>query len=107
MIRRLTHRCGRPRPAARPSITANSGGNPRSISRAHRAKNMTAQAVIYWLTVHFLPVMWMRLARFSGLGTRDRSEEHASELQSLMRISYAVFCLKKKTTNYKRQHTNK
>src|SRR3546814_3081553 len=30
------------------------------------------------------------------LGTR--SEEHTSELQSLMRISYAVFCLKKKTT---------
>src|SRR3546814_6006262 len=29
---------------------------------------------------------------------RDRSEEHTSELQSLMRISYAVFCLKKKTT---------
>src|SRR3546814_2844815 len=31
---------------------------------------------------------------------RSRSEEHTSELQSLMRISYAVFCLKKKT-----QHT--
>src|SRR3546814_11987261 len=29
-----------------------------------------------------------------------RSEEHTSELQSLMRISYAVFCLKKKHTNY-------
>src|SRR3546814_1630475 len=29
----------------------------------------------------------------------SRSEEHTSELQSLMRISYAVFCLKKKTTN--------
>src|SRR3546814_8879900 len=28
-----------------------------------------------------------------------RSEEHTSELQSLMRISYAVFCLKKKTSN--------
>src|SRR3546814_10249527 len=28
---------------------------------------------------------------------KDRSEEHTSELQSLMRISYAVFCLKKKT----------
>src|SRR3546814_6908593 len=28
----------------------------------------------------------------------DRSEEHTSELQSLMRISYAVFCLQKKTT---------
>src|SRR3546814_11590977 len=31
-----------------------------------------------------------------GLGEDDRSEEHTSELQSLMRISYAVFCLKKK-----------
>src|SRR3546814_6437267 len=30
-----------------------------------------------------------------------RSEEHTSELQSLMRISYAVFCLKKKTQIYK------
>src|SRR3546814_7363762 len=34
------------------------------------------------------------LDRLSGL--TDRSEEHTSELQSLMRISYAVFCLKKK-----------
>src|SRR3546814_9581853 len=36
-----------------------------------------------------------------------RSEEHTSELQSLMRISYAVFCLKKKTTNnyYNYNHT--
>src|SRR3546814_5440651 len=34
----------------------------------------------------------------------DRSEEHTSELQSLMRISYAVFCLKKKNKNTK--HTN-
>src|SRR3546814_5504880 len=30
---------------------------------------------------------------------RNRSEEHTSELQSLMRISYAVFCLKKKNTH--------
>src|SRR3546814_7120208 len=37
-----------------------------------------------------------------------RSEEHTSELQSLMRISYAVFCLKKKKKKYnKRTHTNK
>src|SRR3546814_2705833 len=35
----------------------------------------------------------------------DRSEEHTSELQSLMRISYAVFCLKKKKKkNHKLQH---
>src|SRR3546814_1442008 len=34
------------------------------------------------------------------LDPRDRSEEHTSELQSLMRISYAVFCLKKKKQIY-------
>src|SRR3546814_9696994 len=34
-----------------------------------------------------------------------RSEEHTSELQSLMRISYAVFCLKKKTTQHTYTHT--
>src|SRR3546814_8693673 len=34
-----------------------------------------------------------------GERTYDRSEEHTSELQSLMRISYAVFCLKKKKQN--------
>src|SRR3546814_9182398 len=36
-----------------------------------------------------------RLQKVEGGG--ERSEEHTSELQSLMRISYAVFCLKKKT----------
>src|SRR3546814_5180995 len=35
---------------------------------------------------------------FLGQPARIRSEEHTSELQSLMRISYAVFCLKKKKT---------
>src|SRR3546814_2481807 len=37
---------------------------------------------------------WME--RKVGKGQSKRSEEHTSELQSLMRISYAVFCLKKK-----------
>src|SRR3546814_9480621 len=37
---------------------------------------------------------------------RPRSEEHTSELQSLMRISYAVFCLKKKTTTIITQTLN-
>src|SRR3546814_7132733 len=35
-----------------------------------------------------------------------RSEEHTSELQSLMRISYAVFCLKKKKTQIKNKYTH-
>src|SRR3546814_8097899 len=38
---------------------------------------------------NFIP-NWLKLVE-------ERSEEHTSELQSLMRISYAVFCLKKKT----------
>src|SRR3546814_5988567 len=37
------------------------------------------------------------LGRATRSGFKRRSEEHTSELQSLMRISYAVFCLKKKT----------
>src|SRR3546814_7547197 len=41
----------------------------------------------------------MRERAFPG----ERSEEHTSELQSLMRISYAVFCLKKKT-RYKKEN---
>src|SRR3546814_3126231 len=44
----------------------------------------------------------------SRYGARhDRSEEHTSELQSLMRISYAVFCLKKKTKNIIQDNTTK
>src|SRR3546814_1101630 len=39
------------------------------------------------------------LGRHLGMRRGDRSEEHTSELQSLMRISYAVFCLKKKKSN--------
>src|SRR3546814_2746660 len=39
-----------------------------------------------------------RRARWSGHYYRDRSEEHTSELQSLMRISFAVFCFEKKKT---------
>src|SRR3546814_8331600 len=44
----------------------------------------------------------------SSIGGGRRSEEHTSELQSLMRISYAVFCLKKKkktTTHLNHMHT--
>src|SRR3546814_2819396 len=41
-----------------------------------------------------------------GSGFLGRSEEHTSELQSLMRISYAVFCLKKKKTAYYLQSDN-
>src|SRR3546814_2857755 len=45
-----------------------------------------------------------RLVLAEPSGILPRSEEHTSELQSLMRISYAVFCLKKKNnTHYQQQ----
>src|SRR3546814_9512358 len=43
-----------------------------------------------------LAVTFFTGSTFAGAGAGGRSEEHTSELQSLMRISYAVFCLKKK-----------
>src|SRR3546814_6481641 len=46
---------------------------------------------------HPVPRITMREKRISDPPEMRRSEEHTSELQSLMRISYAVFCLKKKT----------
>src|SRR3546814_6383454 len=44
--------------------------------------------------------------RSAGHDAFSRSEEHTSELQSLMRISYAVFCLKKKKTKHKTSKNN-
>src|SRR3546814_5546249 len=55
------------------------------------------------------PARWRSWLPCAGGGRRPisparcRSEEHTSELQSLMRISYAVFCLKKKTNTRRRQ----
>src|SRR3546814_6724819 len=54
-------------------------------------------------TLHFI-----RRARDLGFPIEEigqRSEEHTSELQSLMRISYAVFCLKKKTIQQTTRNT--
>src|SRR3546814_7451588 len=55
-------------------------------SELERARRSDAEAVTAWIET-----------RTSPRG-KQRSEEHTSELQSLMRISYAVFCLKKKNT---------
>src|SRR3546814_5136981 len=58
----------------------------------------------------FIVVVYGVIAQYGydGLVVATRSEEHTSELQSLMRISYAVFCLKKKKTKqYTSNNTNK
>src|SRR3546814_1568332 len=46
------------------------------------------------------------VAQSPSLSQFMRSEEHTSELQSLMRISYAVFCLKKKTKTHNTKQCN-
>src|SRR3546814_330691 len=55
----------------------------------------TAAQAIFWA---YAAVMGLSMSTIFLAFTR--SEEHTSELQSLMRISYAVFCLKKKKTQY-------
>src|SRR3546814_10845260 len=55
-----------------------------------------------------VPVLHVMPCLFAVMGPAAqhmRSEEHTSELQSLMRISYAVFCLKKKKTQNKQTRT--
>src|SRR3546814_2421650 len=62
------------------------------------------------LFLRLLNVVTLSLATFWFLlfhvRVGDRSEEHTSELQSLMRISYAVFCLKKNTQKKKKHKHN-
>src|SRR3546814_5513512 len=54
----------------------------------------------FGLVSDFLSECFTRLRNQSRVSVLQRSEEHTSELQSLMRISYAVFCLKKKKSQF-------
>src|SRR3546814_1303681 len=63
---------------------------------------------LLWSFLTQTPYDWIpewRNIRSLPLEQQRRSEEHTSELQSLMRISYAVFCLKKKNTTTKKHAT--
>src|SRR3546814_6700722 len=57
--------------------------------------------------LHARSTGWAMLAAGSVQEAHDRSEEHTSQLQSLMRISYAVFCLKKKKTYRLKNNTER
>src|SRR3546814_10336121 len=68
-----------------------------AVTRADTSERVRLKRV-GWMTVGLLatltvPLVWLAPAWLEKLGLEPRSEEHTSELQSLMRISYAVFCL--------------
>jgi len=67
---------------ARAAVAATPDGNPDTLALANLVENGK--------------VSWAKITAALGVAF-DRSEEHTSELQSRFGISYAVFCLKKKT----------
>src|SRR3546814_2454681 len=66
-------------------------GVPPLMIVSDNGTELTSLAILRWTQER--PIEWHYIA------PGKRSEEHTSELQSLMRISYAVFCLKKKKKN--------
>src|SRR3546814_6257710 len=69
--------------------------------RSHREIFEALRAAGILVNLHYIPIYRQPYYKAFGYDPADypeaeRSEEHTSELQSLMRISYAVFCLKKK-----------
>src|SRR3546814_943937 len=77
--------------------------NFQGVARHHRLAEtrLVDRHEVYDLAVRFIPE---GVHHQGGGGLRHRSEEHTSELQSLMRISYDVFCLKKKSTTTRTQN---
>src|SRR3546814_9528809 len=101
-------------------LVTNFGGRPVATTRQRNGEQLLQRSDAFRLALRLLgeDVDLMIMDGMQGRGSRRghpggigsgpgmayllRSEEHTSELQSLMRISYAVFCLKKQT-NYKTQ----
>src|SRR3546814_1996344 len=97
------------------SIATVAGALPLMLATgAGAAARRSIGVVVVWgvslatlITLLLIPILYLRLGRNTGSPqavarkldaelSRERSEEHTSELPSLMRISYAVFCLKQK-----------
>src|SRR3546814_2122406 len=89
--------CGRPITSAPPTMVRSTP--PPSMPAAANAAVMLVEQAS---TAENAGTLGLSLAssQISRAILLQRSEEHTSELQSLMRISYAVFCLKKKTMYY-------
>src|SRR3546814_8205730 len=88
-------------------LLARGAGTDEATRRVGKSRQ-TAYALRKKAGAEAFAAAWDEALEFARL-TREaaaapRSEEHTSELQSLMRISYAVFCLKKKNNNHQQLH---
>src|SRR3546814_7466166 len=92
-LRGLPLRIGRERARA---MLADYGMGASAEKPIRQLSKGMAQTVQLFGTIVHEPRLIVLDEPFSGLDAFNRSEEHTSELQSLMRITYAVFCLKKK-----------
>src|SRR3546814_6612931 len=74
----------------------------KSVAAMAKARGISPAEMAYELLLEDegLALLFVPFSNFADHNLDARSEEHTSELQSLMRISYAVFCLKKKTIAY-------
>src|SRR3546814_5712831 len=90
--------------AARAGLRATDEGVP--IAKAAARPSLSATADYQEFVVRSANSFSAPLRAASANANLSRSEEHTSELQSLMRISYAVFCLKKKNNIQPTKHNN-
>src|SRR3546814_2300844 len=81
----------------RRSVGGAIGAKP-AAERAHHSPDLLADDHVAKTDLAHLPIHVVH-EQFGELDARERSEKHTSELQSLMRNSYAVFSLQKKTTH--------
>src|SRR3546814_2058741 len=96
MLRRMPIRCNPQRMGEQPK--RRTGGH---VARVVRIEQTGGPEVMRWIDMDLpAPGPGEVRIRTTAVGL-NRSEEHTSELQSLMRISYAVFCLKKKNEHTK------
>src|SRR3546814_1589976 len=77
-------------------VAARAAAAPRRLPATHRRDRAKSKSHAF-----FQALFHYRIADLDSPDHHGRSEEHTSELQSLMRISYAVFCLKKKKKHEK------
>src|SRR3546814_9375180 len=91
----LSRSCAPAQP--RPIMFINGTADPIVPYDGSRFGKLAASATYtFWQTLHNCTSSAATTTHLPDISNDGRSEEHTSELQSLMRISYAVFCLKKK-----------